>query len=176
MYGDTNCSAMWTWDDKKLSTPGRSMSSTHSWKKIDPFLLVKDGLIWDWKVWLCESTPASWLSPHPCSVVWDPQTQVQHQIPHHLGWLLWVVNHPATTAPANTTRNIQTDTLQQTNKPKNTHTHTHNETSEEFHVPRRKMVAVMMVDLVRHWTHAAFEFVQGLGFRRRRRRRRSVMI
>jgi hypothetical protein len=128
MYGDTNSSAMWTWHGKKLSTPGGSMSSTHLWKKIDPFLLVKDGLIWDWKVWLCESTPASWLSPHPCSVVWDPQTQVQHQTPHHLGWLLWVVKHPATTAPANTTRNIQTDTLQQTNKPKHTHTHTHTHT------------------------------------------------
>jgi hypothetical protein len=125
MYGDTNASAMWTWYDKKSSTPGRWMSSTHSWKKkIDPFLLVKDGLIWDWKVWLCESTPAWWLSPHPCSVVWDPQTQVQHRIPHHLGWLLLVVNHAATTAPANTTRNIQTDTLQQTNKPKNTYRHT----------------------------------------------------
>jgi hypothetical protein len=35
------------------------------------------------------------------------------------------------------------------------------------------MVAVMMLDLVWDWTHGAFEFVQGLGFRRRRR---SVMI
>jgi hypothetical protein len=32
------------------------------------------------------------------------------------------------------------------------------------------MVALMMVDLVWHWTHAAFEFVQGLGFRRRSRK------
>jgi hypothetical protein len=36
------------------------------------------------------------------------------------------------------------------------------------------MVAVMMLDLVWQWTHAAFEFEQGLGFSSRRRR--SVMI
>ncbi len=162
MYVDTNSSAMWTWHDKKSSTPGRSMSSTDSWKKIDPFLLVKDGLIWDWKVWLCESTPASWLSRHPCSVVWDPQTQVQHQIPHHLGWLLLVVNHPATATPANTTRNIQTDTLQQTNKPK---THTHKWNQPGISCPKKKDGCCHDAWFGMALDTCSIEFVQGWGFR-----------
>jgi hypothetical protein len=85
--------------------------------------------------------------------------------------LLTIQPPPPQQTPPETFRQIHSS--KQTN-PKHTHT---NETSQEFHVPRRKMVAVMMLDLVWHWTRAALNLcrVEGLGFRRRRRRR-SVMM